>query len=108
MAIEILKFDKSLSLVDSETILVSDGLTLDQYNDMIKTGEGEIAFLISSSNFQVPTLDEIEYSVVIREKVDMTAQGPHDKEITDRERINKGSLQAPVDLPPGFTQLKGK
>jgi hypothetical protein len=108
MAIEILKFDKSLSLVDSGTILVSEGLTIDHYDDIIKTGEGEIEFIISSTNFQIPTLDPIEYSVIIREKVDMTAQGPNEKIITERERKNRESLQTPVDLPPGFIQLKGR
>jgi len=108
MAIKILKFNKNLSLIDSETILVSEGLTLDHYNDVIKTSEGEIAFTISATNFQIPTINEIEYSVVIREKVDMTAQGPNDTTIKERGKDSDTALQNPVDLPPGFIQLKGR
>lgn len=108
MSVKILKFNKSLSLIDSETILASEGLTIDQYNDIIKSSEGEVAFIISSTNFQIPTINEIEYSVVIREKVDMTAQGPNDTTIKKRGKDSDIALQDPVDLPPGFIQLKGK
>jgi hypothetical protein len=72
MAIEIVKFNKSLSLIDSETIEVSEGLTIDHFSDVIKNAEGEIEFIISSTNCQIPEIDDIEYAVVIREKVDMS------------------------------------
>jgi hypothetical protein len=114
MAITIIKFDKSLSLIDSEAILVSDSMAIDHYADTIKTAEGEISFQISATNCQIPEIDEVEYAVVIREKVDLTAQGPNDVMIKNRDKDtgNKNYKDhvpyIPVDLPPGFIELKGK
>ena len=114
MPIEILKFNKSLSIIDSESILASDSLTIDHYSDVIKNAEGEIEFVISSTNCQIPEIDDVEYAVVIREKVDMTAQGPNDVLIKERDKDNGNKnfkehrACIPTDLPPGFIQLKGK
>ena len=57
MSIKIVKFNKSLSLIDSETIEASEGLTIDHFTDVIKTAEGEIEFVISSTNCQIPEID---------------------------------------------------
>jgi hypothetical protein len=108
MPITILKFDKSLSLIDSESIETSEAMTLDHYADTIKSAEGEVEFTICATNCQIPEIDDVDYCVVIREKVDLTAQGPNDKIITERDKDNNSSPYVPVDLPPGFIELKGK
>jgi hypothetical protein len=86
MAITILKFDKSLSLIDSDAIEASESMAIDHYADTIKTAEGEISFQISATNCQIPEIDEVEYAVVIREKVDLTAQGPNDVMTKNRDK----------------------
>jgi|SaaInlV_165m_DNA_1040744.scaffolds.fasta_scaffold27683_2 hypothetical protein len=103
MAIEIIKFDKSLSLIDAETILVSEALTIDHFNDVIESGCGEIGFVIYSTNCQIPNIG-VEYSVVIREKVDMSARGPNDTVIKEQGHDNYPL----TNLPVGFKELKGK
>lgn len=114
MAIKILKFNKSLSLIDSETIEASDSMTVDHYADTIKSAEGEIEFIISPTNCQIPELEDPDYCVVIREKVDLTALGSNELTITDRDKdignknYKNSSPYTPVDLPPGFTELKGE
>ena len=114
MSIEIVKFNKSLSIIDSETILASDGMTIDHYSDVIKTAEGEIEFIISPTNCQIPELEDPDYCVVIREKVDLTALGSNELIITDRDKdignknYKNSSPYTPVDLPPGFIELKGE
>jgi hypothetical protein len=114
MAIQIIKFNKSLSLIDEDAIEVSEGLTIDHFSDVIKTAEGEIEFVISSTNCQIPEIDDIEYAVVIREKIDMSAQGPNDVMIKERDKDIKNKNFKdhkpciPTDLPPGFIQLKGE
>ena len=107
MAITILKFNKSLSLIDSEAIEVSESMTIDHYADTIKSAEGEIEFTICATNCQIPEID-VDYCVVIREKVDLTAQGPNDVMIKNRDKDNNHAPYVPVDLPPGFIELKGK
>lgn len=104
----ILKFNKSLSLIDSETIQVSESMTIDHYNDTIKSAEGEIEFIISATDNQIPEINNPEYCVVIREKVDLTAQGPNDVMIKNRDKDNLHKPYIPVDLPTGFIELKGK
>jgi hypothetical protein len=114
MPIEIVKFNKSLSLIDDEVIEVSDSMTIDHYADTIKSAEGEVEFIIYSTNCQIPEIDEVKYSVVIREKVDLTAQGPNDVLIKERDKDNGNKNFKdhkpciPTDLPPGFIQLKGE
>jgi len=114
MAIQIIKFNKSLSVIDSETIEVSESLTIDHFSDVIKSAEGEFEFVISATNCQIPEIDEVEFAVVIREKVDMTAQGPNDVTIKERDK-DSGTKDfkdhrpcIPTDLPPGFIELKGE
>lgn len=108
MAIQILKFNKSLSLIDSEEIEFSDALIIDHYADTIKTSEGEIGFTISTIDSQIPNIDEVEYCVVIREKVDLTAKGVNDVMIKNRDKEDSSKPYKPVDLPTGFIELKGK
>jgi len=114
MAITIIKFNKSLSLIDSEEVEVSEAMTIDHFADVIKTDEGEIEFVISGTNCQIPEIEDLDFCVVIREKVDMTAQGPNDVMIKDREQdsgnkdFKDHKPSVPVDLPPGFVELKGK
>ena len=114
MAITIIKFNKSLSSIDSEEIDVSDAMTIDQYSDVIKNSDGEIEFTISATNCQIPEVEDPEYCVVIREKVDMTANNPNDVMIKERDKDtgNKDfydhKAYIPTELPPGFIELKGK
>lgn len=100
---EILKFNKSLSLIDSEDALVGESLSIDHYSDVIKDFDYEIPFTFYSTNKQMPHIEDIEFSVVAREKVDLSAYGPNDKEIKSSE---KNERFIPIDLPPGFVELK--
>jgi len=114
MAIKIVKFNKDLSLIDDSNVSVSESLTIDHYADVIKNYEGEIEFVISATNCQIPEIEDPEYCVVIREKIDLTAQGPNDVMIKERDKDvgNKDYKDhkpyIPVDLPTGFIELKGK
>jgi len=113
MALSIIKFNKDLSFVDSEDIEVSSGMTIDQFGDVLKIGNAEIPFIISSTNRQIPFIEEEEFCIVIREKVDFTAQGPNDVMIKNRDKDvgnsdNKERPYKPAELPPGFVELKSK
>ena len=100
---EILKFNKSLSLIDNEEISVGEGLSIGHYSDVIKDFSFDLPFTFCSSNNQAPYIDDISFSVVAREKVDLTAYGPNEKEILNAEK-NKNFI--PTELPPGFVELK--
>lgn len=113
MPITIMKFEKDLNLLDSQAVEVSDSMTIDHFGDVIKAAEGEIPFVISATNCQIPFIEEEEFCVVIREKVDFTAQGPNDVLIKNRDqdigtKESKAKPYSPVELPPGFIELKGK
>jgi len=114
MSIKILKLNKNLSLIDSISTDLSDSMSIDHFNDVVKNSNAEIIFTISATDSQIPFIDEEEFCIVIREKVDLSAQGPNDVII---KNINKDvgnksykdfKPYSPVELPPGFIELKGK
>jgi len=114
MSTKIVKLNKSMTLIDSEEVEVFEAMTIDHYSDVIKTAEGEIEFIISSTNCQIPAIDEVEYAVVIREKVDLSSNGPNDVLIKEKNKDTKTKdfkdhkPCVPTSLPPGFIQLKGE
>ena len=112
MATQIVKINKSMSLIDTEDVEMFDAMTIDHFSDVIKTSQGEIEFIISSTNYQIPEIDEIEYAVVIREKVDLSSHGPNAASIKEKDIKAKNFKDhkacVPTDLPSGFIQLKGE
>lgn len=100
---EILKFNKSLSLIDDKEVEVGESISIDQYSDVIKEFDFEIPFVFYSTNNQTPYIEDIDFSVVAREKVDLTAYGPSEDKVKRSEKVEKFK---PVDLPPGFVELK--
>jgi hypothetical protein len=72
-----------------------------------------IPFSLTILDRNVPHINEPEFMVVTRERIDVTAKGPHETTINNigddmgRENYNKKVPYRPLELPPGFQELKG-
>jgi hypothetical protein len=100
MTKKIIKFNKAINFIDENDIEVSEGMTIDHYSDTVTEGSGEIPFKISSSNCQEVGLKDLDFCVVVREKVNLNAIGPNE------EQIKSGEYKSAIDLPKGFVELK--
>lgn len=110
------KFSKnSLLSVDSE-ILFSDQaitLTIDHGTDTTLGYSQEIPFRIEGAQHGAPYIEENQYMIVIRERVDMSARGPEDVTIKNvGEDIGQGNYKDKAPYRPSnndmFTVLRNR
>ena len=115
MSAKIYKIDKDslleISNVISEVSNVSS-FAIDHFDSNAVSDEYTLNFEIEIAKGHVPHIYEEEFMVVIREKVDATSRGVNDITITNigddigKPRYNKKVPHRPLDLPPGFRELK--
>ena len=110
----IYKLDKdTLSLVDNKHMAISNvqSLVIQHIHDNSVSDESTLVFSIEVAKHHAPYIEEEEFVVAIREKVDLTARGPYD--ITLRnigkdkgwEDYKDSSPYRPMELPEGFREL---
>ena len=114
MTVKIHKFNKdTLSHTASINVNMSNtsGMTISHYVDSLKSSESTIPYYIEGMERHIPQISEVEFPAVVRKKVDFTAIGPNEKEITNiGEDIGKCNHKdkvpkRPLDLPPGFKEI---
>lgn len=114
MTIKIHKYAKSTlqeEAVSSILMANSTGLTISHYADSVKSTEATLPFTIESTEKHVPHIEDVEFVVSVRKKVNMVAVGPNEKTIKDvGQDIGKYNYAdsvptRPPDLPPGFEEL---
>jgi len=75
--------------------------------------DSNIPFTITILDKHVPYINQEEFMVVIRERIDVTARGPHETTLNNlgddigRENYKNKVPYRPLELPPGFQELKG-
>jgi len=88
-----------------------DGMTVSHFANGTKSTEATIPFLIEGSAENVPSIQDVDFCLTIRKKINATAIGPNGKEIKDKgSDFGRGSYKGdkptrPLDFPPGFTEL---
>ncbi len=89
----------------------SSGMTISHYAYSPKQSEAELPFEIEFIDDYVPNISNVDFCVVMRTKVDLTATGPNEKIIEGNGKdigeynYTDSVPKAPLDLPPGFTEL---
>jgi hypothetical protein len=116
MSNKIYNFNKNtLTEIDHVDLVIEDAqaLIIDQLVDSANfSASSTLPFTISLAEKHVPFLEEEEFMVVVREKVNLSAQGPNDVIIKNVDKdIGQGSYKdkkpyRPVELPTGFTEMK--
>ena len=87
------------------------GMTISNYADSEKSVMATIPYTIEVVKDAMPNINDVEFCVGMRKKVDLTAIGVNGEIITEVGNDVGGSdypnkvPHRPLDLPPGFTQL---
>lgn len=110
------KIDKDLSIVSSKSMASTNvnALTILHTWDGVVSNSTTLNFTIDITSGHVPYINEEEFMIVIRERVDATARGTQDITITNvgedigKENYNEKVPYRPWELPQGFTELKGQ
>jgi hypothetical protein len=111
---KITKFDKdTLTEVVSQEVdmPVPTGMTISHYADSVKSTEATIPFTIQGVERHVPEIEDVEFCIVVRKKIDLTAIGKNENAIKNNgndvgsEDYSDSSPSRPLDLPPGFREL---
>ena len=117
MTIKIHSFLKSdLSRAGSLNVVASgmantSGMTISHYAYSLKQTEATVPYEIDIVSEHVPEISDIDFCVVIRTKIDLTAPNVNEKTIEDiggdiGKYSNTNSVPSkPLDLPLGFTEL---
>ena len=114
MTIKIQKYSKTTLIADNISAIImanSTGMTISNYVDILRTADAAISFAIEGTNKHVPFIDDIEFPVSVRKKVNMVAIGPNEKVIKDiGQDVGKYNYTdkvpvSPPDLPSGFEEL---
>ena len=98
----------NLTMDSSEAIIISNS------TDASKTSSEILQFTITPTQNQVPYLNQEDYSIVIREKVDLSVSGPYERTIADEsndsgKKNNTNSYPyVPRGLTADFIELKGE
>ena len=117
MSQQLYKFNKNTFATIDYIILASNNvnnIVVTHTLDCEKSIGLEIPFTVSGAQKVVPHINDPEYCIVLREKVDFTAIGVDDTVIKDinedlgHENHTNESPYRPVELPAGFIELKGK
>jgi len=100
----------SINLVETG-LTQTDGMTISQFASNVKSTESTINFEIDVVQEQVPNIEEVEFCLTVRKKVNMTAIGVNGKTRKDiGEDLGKDNYRdnvpaRPLDLPPNFVEL---
>ena len=92
----------------------SSGMVISHYAYSEKQTNATIPFEMEIVREYVPIIKDIEFCVVLRTKVDLTAIGPNEETIKDigndigKYDYNNSVPSIPLDLPPGFKELHRK
>jgi len=117
MSATIYKINKdSLAEIASQTLLIEDvqSLAIQHVHDGTVTDQGLLPFTLDIAPGYVPQIEQEEFMIVIREKVDATSRGPYDITITNagddigKPNYTKKVPYRPWELPKGFKELKGE
>jgi len=115
MTVKIHKIFKDDLSEDASTKVVemanTTGITISHFAGSLKSTEATITFEIEGAPYHVPYIDDVDFCLVGRKKVDLKALGSDGKIKKDigkdigkykyTDRIPNFSL----DLPPGFQEL---
>ena len=117
MTIKIHKFLKTDLSEDSSitsTLTETEGMTISHFAGSTKSTEATIPYIIEGFEKHVPYIENVEFCVVTRKKIDLTATGINEnikknigEDIGEYDHI-KSVPVPPSDLPPGFTELYKK
>jgi len=107
------KFTKDLDYITSLNLTLSNsnGMTISHYACANVSAMNTISFVIEGMETFIPNLEEVDFCVVIRKKVDLTATGPNCEIKQDTGNDNgkynyRNSVPArPLDLPPDFKEI---
>jgi hypothetical protein len=88
----------------------SIGFTISHYLSLYNSAEATLPFEIEGVNKHITSIKDVEFALVIRKKIDLTAIGPNGNTINnagnDSGRYgNNRHPYIPLDLPSGFTEL---
>ncbi len=115
--IKIHKFSKSSLTQDSESIVTLDstnGMTISHFAGATKSTEAMLPFVIEGTEKHVPYIEDVEFAVVMRKKIKLTATGVNEniqknigEDVGEYDHVDNVPSR-PLDLPPGFTELYRK
>jgi len=114
MTVKIYEFLKSdLTLVTSMVANMANSvsMSISHYAGSVKSAQATIPYVIEGVDKHVPYIEEADFCIVTRKKIDLTATGVNEKTIKDvGADIGKygyvDSVPAiPSDLPPGFQEV---
>jgi len=108
-----LSYDSGIN-ISSAGMSRSTGMTISHFACSSKSTEATIPYEIEAIEQRASYIPPLEFSMVARKKVDLTAVGANEKIITDIEK-DVGEYDyadkvpnAPKDLPPGFVEVYKK
>ena len=114
MTIIIYEIDKdTLEQVNSAVADMANttGMTISHYATSVKSGQATLPFTVEGMDDFVTDLQEVEFSVVVRKKIDLTATGVNGNirknigEDVGEYKHTSDVPSRPLDLPPGFTEV---
>lgn len=116
MSNSIYKFNKdSLTEIDHYDLSIggSQAMIISHLVDSANfSASSTLSFTISLAEKHAPFLNEEEFMIVLREKVNLSAQGSNDVILKNVDKdIGQGNYKdktpyRPVELPIGFTEMK--
>ena len=109
----LIKMDKDGNIIDSIDIQVDGvGMVLSHYLDSVNADHSTLTFTISTTSTQIPFLNNPDFYVAIREKVDLTMDNVYNQVYEDKdigsENYRDGTPYQPRYLPFNFIELKGE
>lgn len=84
--------------------------TIDHFSGASTSDSSILSFSVTPTDSQVPFLNKTEFVQVIRNKVDVSANGPSQKSAKDAGVLKKSQDLpiSPKQMPLGFIELKDK
>lgn len=104
-----LSYEDSFNVIEAG-MSNTNSMTISHYPYSNKTTEATLPYEIEITGNHVPYAKEVEFCVVLRTKVDLTAIGPNERIIKDngkdigKYRYHDVSPQRPHALPQGFIE----
>jgi hypothetical protein len=113
MTVKITKFTNSFSSISSITVFLTNtsGMTISHFASSPKATMVTLPFTIEGIDTHVPFIEEPEFCIVIRKKVNLLAVGPNTNVIKDigndvgKYKYINSVPKPPISLPAGFTEL---
>ena len=113
MTVKIHQFTNSFSHVASIVVTLNNttSMSISHFASSTKATEATIDFTFEGTAKHVPYIEDEEFCIVVRKKVNMTAMGPNERAITDvGEDVGAYKYIDSVptrlsELPPGFKEL---